>query len=313
LPSSLHPNHNEDAFFLDARRGLAAVIDGMGGHDAGDLAARTGRDTLRQVAYRRSAEGMTWPLVAINAAQEAVLKGQAAHGNDMGATAVVAALEPGRAGLAWCGDARGYGITMDGDLAILTRDHGLVDGLRRAGRITSEQAEKLEEMLDDAPGGMFAESYGREIAGLSDLLVHDPQMVDRWLKNKYINRDGAEQLHEMVANASNPGVAGYLGGKIAGVIFQQRGWVTSGLGVPGGQIGHIVVPTDGMLAIVLMSDGIPDNLASAEISEVVAANSHDLHSLGGALVDAARATADTEVGRAKADDMTALVLPVMRR
>jgi serine/threonine protein phosphatase PrpC len=311
LPSPDHPKHSEDAFFLDRIRSLGAVVDGMGGHKGGQLAARIGRDEISRLAYRRSSEGMDWPRFALASARKVLLQRKDLLGSDMGATAVAAAVEPGLASVAWCGDARAYGVTPGGDLAILTRDHGLVDGWRRLGLITPEQAERLEGILDIADGQLAAETYGDKIEGLSELLTRDPKMVNRWLQYKYIKPRAAAELDTMLGYASDPEIERYICGKIAGVAFRNRGRVTSELGEPNGPIDHLVVPTTGMVAIVLMSDGVPDNLTPVQISQVVAGTSHDLHAMSGALVDAARAVSEGKSGRAKPDDITALVLPVL--
>src|SRR5215475_16103169 len=40
--------HNEDRYFIDAGRGLFLVVDGVGGHAAGELAAQTAVETIRE-------------------------------------------------------------------------------------------------------------------------------------------------------------------------------------------------------------------------------------------------------------------------
>src|SRR5580704_18836769 len=129
----------------------------------------------------------------------------------MGATAVAAAVETDRASIAWCGDARAYGVFAGGGIELFTRDHGMVDMWRRMRLITEEQAVMLEYMLDNSPVESLAGSFGAEIEGLSDIVKRDPSIVDRWLEFDYIEKDKADQLHEMLENAANPEVLRYIG------------------------------------------------------------------------------------------------------
>ena len=55
-------NSNEDALIMDAEAGLFAVCDGMGGHNAGEVASRIAVDTLTEfVRTSRQDSGITWP------------------------------------------------------------------------------------------------------------------------------------------------------------------------------------------------------------------------------------------------------------
>ncbi|HEY6540446.1 MAG TPA: PP2C family protein-serine/threonine phosphatase [Ktedonobacteraceae bacterium] len=47
-----HPERNEDTILVDAQRGLAAVFDGVGGSEGGDVASRLGARAIRR-AWRR--------------------------------------------------------------------------------------------------------------------------------------------------------------------------------------------------------------------------------------------------------------------
>src|SRR5580698_10636396 len=40
--------HNEDRYFIDAARGVFLVVDGVGGHAAGELAAQTAVEAIRE-------------------------------------------------------------------------------------------------------------------------------------------------------------------------------------------------------------------------------------------------------------------------
>ena len=66
VSSSTHPGAvrkiNEDSLLWDAHLGLLVVADGMGGHNAGEVASHLAVDTLHAF-MKRSADGddFTWP------------------------------------------------------------------------------------------------------------------------------------------------------------------------------------------------------------------------------------------------------------
>ena len=47
-----HPERNEDTILVDAQRGLAAVFDGVGGSEGGEVASRLGARTIRRAWQR---------------------------------------------------------------------------------------------------------------------------------------------------------------------------------------------------------------------------------------------------------------------
>jgi len=54
--------HNEDAYALDVNEGLFIVADGMGGHAAGEVAAKITVETIGEfIAATRQKEEATWP------------------------------------------------------------------------------------------------------------------------------------------------------------------------------------------------------------------------------------------------------------
>ncbi|MDP8938586.1 MAG: serine/threonine protein phosphatase, partial [Actinomycetota bacterium] len=57
---------NEDRYLAD--EGLFAVADGVGGHQAGEVAAQTSVDTLRTAFTDHSAEGLVQAVLAANQA-----------------------------------------------------------------------------------------------------------------------------------------------------------------------------------------------------------------------------------------------------
>ncbi|MBN7795511.1 protein phosphatase 2C domain-containing protein [Parahaliea mediterranea] len=128
-------NHNEDAYLLDPDCGLAVVADGVGGHQAGEVASAITCEVIqRETAAGRPVEqGIR---AANREVMAAVAQGRGKAG--MASTVVVARFSGGDYELAWVGDSRAY--LWDGQLKLLTRDHSYVQALFSRGQITLAQA-----------------------------------------------------------------------------------------------------------------------------------------------------------------------------
>src|SRR5919108_614184 len=132
-------NANEDAYY--ARSPLYAVADGMGGAQAGEVAARLAAEAFEPT--RRGEESPEVYLRAIVRAANARIHRLAqadSSRSGMGTTLTAALVEGDDVSLAHVGDSRAY-LLRENDLKLLTSDHSLVEELRRSGRLTDEQAE----------------------------------------------------------------------------------------------------------------------------------------------------------------------------
>jgi protein phosphatase len=127
--------HNEDTLLTDRELGLVIVADGVGGHEAGEVASSLTCEVLR----REIAAGSNLRK-AINQANtetiEAVASDRGKPG--MGSTVVAALMTESGYELAWVGDSRAY--LWDGKLSLLTRDHSLVEAKLASGQISVEEA-----------------------------------------------------------------------------------------------------------------------------------------------------------------------------
>lgn len=132
---------NEDRYLADD--GLFAVADGVGGHQAGEVAAQTSVETLRTAFTDHTAQGLVEAVLAANQAVWELAQGNSEK-RGMGTTLTAMALvtEDGDEQLALTnvGDSRAY-LLQQGELVQLTEDHSLVAELERDGRITAEEAQ----------------------------------------------------------------------------------------------------------------------------------------------------------------------------
>lgn len=127
---------NEDFYCADADLGLWLVADGMGGHEAGEVASRIAVDFIREHVHKGVAL-----LDAVASAHEVVrIAAEQGLGQvGMGATLVALKLVGSDYELVWVGDSRAY-LWSHGALTQLTRDHSLVQQLLDAGQIEPEDA-----------------------------------------------------------------------------------------------------------------------------------------------------------------------------
>jgi serine/threonine protein phosphatase PrpC len=137
---------NEDSVIVDARRGLYAVLDGMGGANAGDIASQTARDVIVEFVKnnRRSANGRVLLDAAFQTASKAVNDAarQRHDRHGMGTTVVACLIESEtRALIAHVGDSRAY-LLRNGRLIQMTKDHTIVAELVERGALSAEEAEQ---------------------------------------------------------------------------------------------------------------------------------------------------------------------------
>ena len=133
---------NEDSLLVRTERGLWAVADGMGGHDAGDVASSKVTEALLELP---TADGLD-ELVndAIAALKQVnheliVLAGQNGSDRSIGSTVVGLAIADAEFRCFWAGDSRAYRV-RDRQIVQLTRDHSLVQDLVDAGMLQPDEA-----------------------------------------------------------------------------------------------------------------------------------------------------------------------------
>jgi PPM family protein phosphatase len=132
---------NEDSYF--ARPPLFAVADGMGGAQAGEVASRIAAGAFERgrVSHEAPAEGQLEELAQKANREIHRLAQEDSSRAGMGTTLTAAMVRDDEVALGHVGDSRAY-VLRDGELRRLTKDHSLVEELRRQGRLTEEQAEE---------------------------------------------------------------------------------------------------------------------------------------------------------------------------
>jgi len=130
---------NEDSYY--ARSPVYVVADGMGGAQAGEVASQIAADVFDSDLGDGNPEE-----VLAGLAQEAnrrifELSRADATRTGMGTTLTGALISSDEVSIVHVGDSRAY-LYRDGQLRQLTRDHSLVEELRRQGKLTPEEAEE---------------------------------------------------------------------------------------------------------------------------------------------------------------------------
>jgi serine/threonine protein phosphatase PrpC len=202
---------NEDFVAAHAPIGLAVLADGMGGHNAGDVASRMAVETivegiesaLANDAARGNARAQS--LIAehidrANAKIEAAASARREYAG-MGTTVVVALWHEGAMSVGHVGDSRLYRL-RSGELRQLTRDHTLVQQRVDSGSLSPAEARRATSR------NVLTRAVGSEAAVQIDLDTFETAPGDVYL----LCSDG---LTEMLADAEIAAVIASHGASLA--------------------------------------------------------------------------------------------------
>jgi protein phosphatase len=139
---------------------LLLVCDGMGGHAAGEIAARVAAQAIKECLVSEGPTVTQHPVEslkhAVLGANQAVLDEAKAKPEErgMGTTCTAAIVLPNRLVVGQVGDSRAY-LFRDGELHALTRDQSLVSQMMDQGLLDAEQARQspYRNVLLQALGG----------------------------------------------------------------------------------------------------------------------------------------------------------------
>jgi protein phosphatase len=196
---------NQDSHLIDLEHGLVIVADGMGGHNAGEIASRMAVDAVADFIHAtHKGTEITWPFpinpgnsLAMNRI-EAALKVANRRVHDagerdadragMGTTIVVALVDGDTIVIGHVGDSRAY-VMRGGTLQQLTQDHTWLNAISE-GR-EDHRNHPLRHVLTNGIG------MGTE---LSPSLMEQPLTAgDRWLictdgVHGYIDRESLQRV-----------------------------------------------------------------------------------------------------------------------
>jgi len=211
-------DHNEDAIDWDTERGMFILADGMGGHNAGEIASALAIESIKHALYDvLTPEVIDSEIVDYNdAIYEAITYAnteifeQAQENPDyagMGTTLVMSLIHNGKALIANVGDSRLY-VHNGSTLKQMTTDHSLVQEMVDNGYLSVEEAysavsrnlitralgigEEVEVDLIEheiQPGDVFLICSD----GLSDLVLDD-EISTILVKNQGSLNDAAKDL-----------------------------------------------------------------------------------------------------------------------
>jgi len=130
-------SHNEDSLLVSDP--LFVVADGMGGHEAGEVASEIAVNTIA-AAGSNILDGATLREAVIQSNRAVIQGAQTGRGRPgMGTTLTAAFITGSTLFIAQVGDSRAY-LLHEGILQQVTHDHSLMAELIDAGQITEEQA-----------------------------------------------------------------------------------------------------------------------------------------------------------------------------
>lgn len=140
--------HNEDAYHVSNDGNLFVVADGMGGHEAGEVAAALAIEAINEflpperlsLAVERAEVGALL-LDAVRDADHRVFEANRGReaGKEMGCTLAVGYVSGNQLVTCHVGDVRCY-VSANGLLRQITADHSFVGALVQAGRLTPDEA-----------------------------------------------------------------------------------------------------------------------------------------------------------------------------
>lgn len=146
---------NQDGFFMKEEPGkpyIYMAADGMGGHAAGDIAAKTAINIISGNLNEFSKEAIQ---KAINEANTCILEKSksSAELEGMGTTVVLCMRSENKVMIAHVGDSRAY-VIEDGVIKYVTKDHSYVQQLVDGGEITAQEAKThpMKNIITNAVG-----------------------------------------------------------------------------------------------------------------------------------------------------------------
>ena len=188
---------NEDSYL--ARSPVYVVADGMGGAQAGEVASRIAADAFDSFEVPDDKHEERLAQVAREANRKIFeLASADSSRSGMGTTLTGALVGDDEVSIVHVGDSRAY-LFRDGELRQLTRDHSLVEELRRQGQLTSEEAEEHPQR------SIITRALGPERDVELDLHTHQARSEDIFLlcSDGLTSMVREDRLREILADAGS--------------------------------------------------------------------------------------------------------------
>lgn len=221
--TGLRRAYNQDQYFILEKGNIFMVADGMGGHNAGEVASQTAVDVIKEYfneeilrEMEKDQDSIQDHLAkAVLTAHLSILKmGQkepACHG--MGTTMVLCYGRGRDLHIAHVGDSRAY--LINDTILQLTQDHSTVAEMVRAGRMKPEEVHDspLRSQLSQALGAHFPiqPEYNRYILEKGDLvllcsdglwdMIEDEEIYETVMKSTSLEVAG----QKLIGNANTAG------------------------------------------------------------------------------------------------------------
>lgn len=134
--------NNEDSLLALQSYPLFVVADGMGGHEAGEVASQMLVDSLAKLnlheSLKQAVDQVENSITAVNTEVRRYAE-QNLKGKTMGTTVVAMLAEGLNGACIWAGDSRLYRL-RDDDIDQISEDHSFVTEMVKSGQLTPEEA-----------------------------------------------------------------------------------------------------------------------------------------------------------------------------
>ncbi|RUU83412.1 PP2C family serine/threonine-protein phosphatase [Mesorhizobium sp. M7A.F.Ca.MR.362.00.0.0] len=131
---------NEDSYLVEPQTGLWVVADGMGGHDAGEVASASIVDHLSTIGIASSAPDLRARFEdRLSRANAEIRSISESRGITIGSTVAALLAMDGRFACLWAGDSRVY-LIRNAAISQISKDHTEVQELLDRGMISAAEA-----------------------------------------------------------------------------------------------------------------------------------------------------------------------------
>lgn len=134
-------DNNEDRVLCDPERGIYAVVDGVGGESAGEVAAQTAVEILQARLSRRTTDAARLVREAVALANKQIYERAQANPalTGMACVLTVAVVDGAQVTIGHVGDSRLY-LLKKGEIRKITKDHSPVGSREDVGEISEAEA-----------------------------------------------------------------------------------------------------------------------------------------------------------------------------